>query len=413
MRKIYSLLIYLLIPLIPIYLKKRGKKNPEYLKNWHERFSWNICNQSQKPIIWFHAVSVGETRAMQKLVELFHVNNPEYQILITNMTPTGRDTAHNLYPYAIIHYVPYDINFCVKKFYQTFKPKIGIIMETEIWPNLIHFGARYGVSLYLVNARLSDKSYNGYRRFKWALMPILNKICGILCQDGKTQDNFRKLNYQGNLQVVGNTKFDLTIDKHIITKIEELKKIFGSRKIIIFASSRDGEEEVMLSNIKLKQDIIYLFVPRHPERFKIVEQLLIDRKINYQLRSLSQNIKAETQIVIGDSMGEMLAYYAISHLAIIGGSFKEYGGQNPIEAIYMEIPVIFGASMYNFADVANKILEMGCGKQVVDIGELNYEINKLLGDDSTYKQLKLNCKKFININHGASLLIYKAICNKL
>jgi len=193
MRIIYSLLLYLLAPFIPFYLKKRGKKNPDYLKNWHERFSCKIYNNSNKPLIWLHSVSVGETRAMQKMVFLLREGFPEYQLLITTMTPTGRATAKNLYPSVIVHYIPYDLDFCVRKFYQIFKPKIGIIMETEIWPNLIHYADKYKIPLYLVNARLSDRSYRGYHRFKYFILPIINKFSAILCQDENSMNNFKKL----------------------------------------------------------------------------------------------------------------------------------------------------------------------------------------------------------------------------
>lgn len=413
MRVIYSLLLYLLAPLIPIYLKKRGKKNPDYLKNWHERFSWNISNDSAKPLVWLHSVSVGETRAMQKMVFLLNEKFPDYQLLITTMTPTGRATAKKLYPFAKVHYVPYDIDFCVRKFYQVFKPTIGIIMETEIWPNLIHYADKYNIPLYLVNARLSDRSYRGYRRFKYFILPIINKVSTILCQDENSMNNFKKLNYNGRLKTIGNTKFDLIITEEIIKIAELFKGYFSGRKVVTFASTRDGEEELILNNISLDKDVLYLFVPRHPERFKLLERLLIDKNINYQLRSQNEKILATTKVVIGDSMGEMLAYYAISYLVVIGGSINDFGGQNPLEAIFMNVPVIFGNSMYNFAEIAKNLLAMNCAKQFDNINQLNELIDKILSNSQLYNDLQLNCKNFIKKYQGASLAVIDNIAENL
>lgn len=412
MRKFYSLLTYAIAPLIPLYLKKRGNKNRAYLDNWHERFGYKLHNPSNKPIIWLHSVSVGETRAMQKLVELIETNLPNYQILITNMTPTGRDAAKLLYPHAIVHYVPYDISFCVKSFYKTFKPKIGIIMETEIWPNLIHFAFNYNIPLYLANARLSDRSYKGYNRFKWALMPIINKFSGILCQDENTANNFKKLSYQGDLSIIGNTKFDLIINKDTVQCIDLFKKLFENRRVVTFASTRENEEELILNNIDLESDVCYLIIPRHPERFSVLENLLKSKKISYQKRSNNQQIENTTKVVIGDSMGEMLAYYSISYLVVIGGSFSDCGGQNPIEAIFMNVPVIFGQSMFNFADVAKNSLQTGCAKQI-NINELRQCVNDLVCNMEEYIKLKNNCNDFISKYQGASERVFSVIKQNL
>ena len=220
MRYIYSILVYLLAPFIPFYLKKRARKNPKYALFWNERFGFKLHNMSTKQIIWLHAVSVGETRAMHKLVNLLHQQYPQYQILITQMTPTGRDTAQNLYPFAILHYLPYDLPHAVHNFYRVFKPVIGIIMETEIWPNLFYGATKYNVPLYIVNARLSNKSLHGYLRFSWFIRPVLNNVTSILCQDKLSENNFSKLAYVGNLKTVGNTKFDLVLEDRVLDIIK-------------------------------------------------------------------------------------------------------------------------------------------------------------------------------------------------
>lgn len=409
---IYSFLLYLIAPLLPLYLKYRGKKNPDYLLNWNERFGINLKAPSKK-IIWIHAVSVGETRATIKLIKMLSDNFPEYQILITNMTPTGRKTAKNLFPNAIVHYIPYDLYFSVRTFYKTFKPTVGIIMETEIWPNLIWQSKSFNIPLYLANARLSDRSYKGYNRFKYLLMPVINRFKGILCQEENTLNNFKNLGYDGNLTITGNTKFDLELPENFLPTQKVLKEIIDNRKIICFASTRDGEEELILDNIDLSIDLVYLIIPRHPERFSLLAELLEKRGIRYIKRSQNKPITKDVKIIIGDSMGEMLAYYSVSELVIIGGSINNFGGQNPLEAFFMDKPVIFGKSMYNFSKIAKDSLSSGCAIQLDSVENLKSTINNLLKDSDFYYQMQANCKLFIDKYQGASQRIYDIVVRDL
>lgn len=409
---IYSFLLYLITPLLPLYLKYRGKKNPDYLLNWNERFGINLKCPSSK-IIWIHAVSVGETRATIKLIKMLSDNFPEYQILITNMTPTGRKTAKNLFPNAIVHYIPYDLYFSVRAFYKTFKPTVGIIMETEIWPNLIWQSKNFNIPLYLANARLSDRSYKGYNRFKYLLMPVINRFKGILCQEENTLNNFKTLGYEGNLTITGNTKFDLELPENFLPIQKVLKEIIDNRKIICFASTRDGEEELILNNIDLSLDLVYLIIPRHPERFSLLAELLEKRGIRYIKRSQNKPITKDVKIIIGDSMGEMLAYYSVSELVVIGGSINNFGGQNPLEAFFMDKPVIFGKSMYNFSKIAKDSLSSGCAIQLDSVENLKSTINNLLKDSDFYYQMQANCKLFIDKYQGASQRIYDIVVSDL
>lgn len=409
---IYSFFLYLVAPLLPLYLKYRGKKNPDYLLNWNERFGINLKSSSNK-IIWIHAVSVGETRATIKLIKMLSNNFPEYQILITNMTPTGRKTAKNLFPNAIVHYIPYDLYFSVRAFYKTFKPTVGIIMETEIWPNLIWQSKNFNIPLYLANARLSDRSYKGYNRFKYLLMPVINRFKGILCQEENTLNNFKNLGYDGNLTITGNTKFDLELPENFLPTQKVLKEIIDNRKIICFASTRDGEEELILDNIDLSLDLVYLIIPRHPERFSLLAELLEKREIRYIKRSQNKPITKDVKIIIGDSMGEMLAYYSVSELVIIGGSINNFGGQNPLEAFFMDKPVIFGKSMYNFSKIAKDSLSSGCAIQLDSVENLKSTINNLLKDSDFYYQMQANCKLFIDKYQGASQRVYDIVVRDL
>lgn len=408
MRVIYSILSYLAIPFIFIYLRFRARKNLKYLLHWSERFACALPHFNNDSVVCFHAVSVGEVRALAQLINLFQLKYPNYQILITVMTPTGRDIALKLYPQVKIHYLPYDIPLLIKKFYQTVKPRLLIIVETEIWPNLIYYAKKFQVKVFLINARLSSKSLQNYQRFSFFFLKIINYLDKILCQDSFSLNNFKNLGYKGELLLMGNTKFDLRV-KPNDDLIKQFNHIFQQRLVICFASTRNGEEEDFIAQLNLNQPWIYLFVPRHPERFVVVEELLLKKKINYQKRSANQPIRAEVKVVIGDSMGEMLIYLSISHLTVIGGSFKDFGGQSPIESISLAKPVIFGLSMYNFTAVSLKILELNCGLQVRSVEECITKIDVLVNNNVLYNNMAKNCLELIKQNQGASAYALKEI----
>lgn len=402
MRYLYSLLTYLILPFIPFYLLKRSRKNKDYGLYWKERFAINLKNSSDKPIIWLHSVSVGETRAMAKLVELIKIDYPGYQILITFMTPTARATILNLYKNVMIHYVPYDVPHMVINFYKIFRPKIGLIMETEIWPNLVHYAYKFKIPLFLINARLSIKSFYGYNKVKFLVSPIINNFTSILCQDESTRDNFLKLGYDKHIYITGNTKFDLVYDKTKLDSLNFLKQNTNGKKLVVFFSTRDGEEKIIFDNLPTNIDYTIIVIPRHLERFEEVKKLLLKSNIKYQKRSQHQPIQDDTVVLIGDSIGEMMYYYNICDLAVVGGSFSNNGGQNLIEPLFMDIPVIFGQSMYNFETIAKNALEFNCALQVTDMTQAFKQIDIILKDDNKYRELVSNCQKFINEYTGAS-----------
>jgi 3-deoxy-D-manno-octulosonic-acid transferase len=419
--------MYIFVLFVPLYFRTISKKDPEY-NNLHERFGLSLVNNSTKPIIWIHAVSVGETRAIAQLIELISQDYPQYQILITQMTSTGRATAANLYPNAMLHYIPFDMPHAIINFYKTFKPKLGLIMETEIWPNLIYYAKNFNVPLYLINARLSDRSYKSYSKIKFFIKPILNNFNGILCQDQLTADNFKKLGYNRNLSIVGNIKFDMLIDNskfavanflmqnlwnESLQSSNETNKLV-CKKVIVFASTRDGEEQLILDSIPLHINYLIVIVPRHPERFLLVENLIKEtKKFKYQKRSDNKPIEGDTQIFIGNSLGEMLAYYKMADIAVIGGSFANFGGQNLIEPIYMDTPVIIGQYTYNFAKVTADAIKSECVVQVGNIEECFHKINELLTNPDKYIKMVTNCSIFAKKYQGSSKRIMDIIKSEL
>lgn len=409
MRYLYSFLLYVLSPLACLYLKKRGKKNPAYNQDWNQRFGFNLKQPINKPIIWFHAVSVGETRAIAKLIELIEQKYPSYQILITHMTPTGKATAKSLYPNAILQYVPYDLPHAVISFYKMFKPKIGMIVETEIWPNLIHYAKRYNIPLFLINARLSNKSYNSYNKIKYLIRPILNQFSAILCQDELTKNNFTKLGCVNDLRIIGSTKFDLIINDKQVSLGGKLKEQIN-KKIIVFASSRDGEEKLLLNYLK-DSEYLFIIIPRHIERFSVVEDLLKENDITYIKRSDNQVMTENVNVVLGDSIGEMFFYYALSDIVIMGGSFNDFGSQNLIEPISLGKPVILGPSIFNFAEIAKNAFAANCAIQVEDMRECFKQIKLIVDSKPRYKELVNNCQLFCKNHLGASDKILDFIDN--
>ena len=408
MRYIYSICIYLLMPLILLYLKVRGKKNSDYNKYVNQRFGYRLRNPSNKPIIWIHGVSVGETRAMMKLVHLIQHEYPDYQLLLTQMTPTGRNTAISMYKNVIVHYLPYDLPLAIKNFYQIFKPKIALIMETEIWPNIIHYANKNNIPLLLLNARLSTNSFQSYLRVKSFMSSILNKIDYILCQDLESLNYFKKLGYNNNATIINNMKFDIIDSKVNSFDGNYFRQDIMDKKIVIFSSTGKSEEEMFLKCLNKSSQYLVIIVPRHPERFIEVEELIIKLDFIYQKRSSDLPILPTTQVFLGDTMGEMFSYYKMSDLALIGGSFINHGGQNIIEPLFFSVPVIFGPSMYNFLKVSNDSIQYNCSMQVCNMQEALDLIDQLLLNDNILL-LKNNCLKFIKDFTGGSDIAFDII----
>jgi 3-deoxy-D-manno-octulosonic-acid transferase len=401
MRYLYSLCLYLLSPWILFRIYKKSRNNSQYKLSWHQRFGYKLTNNCSKPIIWIHAVSLGETRALAKLVEIITTNYPQYQLLLTHTTLTGKQSAHRMYPQAILHYIPYDFPHAINNFLKTFNPKIGLIMETEIWPNLIYYAKYHKLPLYLINARLGTKSFNNYLKLKWWFRPIINQFTGIICQDENSKARFNALGYSAEIIVSGNIKFDVVDNTNRITVANFLNSKTKHKKIIAFASTQDGEEQLIINALPKNFDYIVLLIPRHPERFTNVRKLLTG--FNYQLRSTNEPIEASTQILFGDSIGEMPMYYTLADITVMGGSFVKTGGHNIIEPIYFASPVIFGPYMFNFREIAKNAISMSAGVQVTDINQCMQQITELLHNSNKYNILLNNGKDFINKYQGASL----------
>ncbi len=400
---LYILLLWLLLPLIFFRLALKSRRQPEYLQHVGERFGFYSIH-SEKPVIWLHAVSVGETRATASLVAGLKRAYPGHQILLTHATPTGRAAGEQLYGDSVLRaYLPYDYPFAVKRFFLHFKPELGILMETEIWFNLINAGSDAGVPMLLLNARMSEKSAKGYARVKRLTQNALQKLSAVAAQ---SQDDAVRLSCLGarNVSVMGNLKFDIFPPLEMLKLGALLREQFGQRrKIFLLASTREGEEALALGALQqFSPDVLLVIVPRHPQRFGEVEELLKKRGFNYQKRSENKAVPAEIQVVLGDSMGEMFAYYAACDIAFIGGSLLPFGGQNLIEACAVGKPVLIGPHTYNFKEATRLAVEAGAAVRVSDAQELMQEAQRILNDGDALEMRGKQGVMFVSSHQGAT-----------
>lgn len=400
----YTALLWLLLPYVFFHLWWRSRKQPEYLDHIGERFGrYDVrCN---KPVIWLHTVSVGETRAAATLVRGLRERYPDHQLLLTHTTPTGRAASEQLYGEDVIRvYLPYDYPFAVQRFLHHFRPRVGVLLETEIWFNLIHACHSLHMPLLLLNARLSEKSAKGYSRFPELTRAGLHELHLIAAQ---TEDDALRLASLANraVPVMGNLKFDIVPPAATLELGRQFRTRFGEqRPVFLAASTREGEEELLLNALQTLdiENLLVVIVPRHPQRFDEVAALIESHGFKMQRRSINESVAADTKVVLGDSMGEMFAYYAACDIAFIGGSLLPFGAQNLIEASAVGKPVLIGPHTYNFAQASEQAVTRGAAMQVKDTDELVHQLNLLMCDPAQRKRMGEQGERFVSDNRGAT-----------
>ena len=404
MRLLYSLTLYLLLPWALLHLVWRARRQPAYLKHVGERFGV-FPNNVPSRVIWIHAVSVGETQAAEPLIRALQARHPEHRILLSHGTPTGRQAGADLYGDRVERcYLPYDFGWASRRFLRRFRPVVGIFMETEIWPNLIQASVHSAVPVYLVNARMSEKSARGYRRIGRLTRAALSQLSRIGAQTDRDAQRLADLGAK-NVKITGNIKFDRRAPAEMLALGATLRGLFGTtRPVILAASTREGEEALILEALAGMKDpdLLIVVVPRHPQRFEEVTALAKQRGHKVQCRSENRPIEADTRIVIGDSMGEMFAYYAACDVAFIGGSLLPLGGQNLLEACAVGCPVIVGPHTFNFEDATRGAIEAGAAIRVSDAAELGSTINRLLSDPHRRRAMSEAGKRFTDAHRGAT-----------
>ena len=407
---LYTLLLYIALPFVPLKLLWRGIKQPEYLQHWGERFGFYAI-KPLKPVIWIHCVSVGETRAAAPLVKILLSQYPQYQILLTHTTPTGRATSEQLFGDDVSRvYLPYDVPFAVQNFVKHFAPKIALIMETELWFNLIDACHRQQIPQLLLNARLSAKSAQGYAKLGRLVQNGLSKLTLIAAQSNDDETRFKLLGATHTM-VAGNLKFDATAPAESEALGLQLRALLGgtNRKVLIAASTREGEEPMILDAVQ-GLDVLTVIVPRHPQRFDEVEALLKERNIPYMRRTQIQTpIPANIQVVLGDSMGELYTYYAAADVAFVGGSLLKFGGQNLIEAASMGKPILIGKYTYNFAEATKAAVQSGAASQVRDVENLREKIQFLMDNPSKREKMGQAALNFSKVSTGTTVRMMQTI----
>ena len=411
MRRLYTLVLYLMLPFALLRLLWRARRQPGYVRHVAERLGYYAA-APEAPLIWLHAVSVGETRAAEPLVRALQARHPQCRILLTHMTPTGRETGETLFGGRVERcYLPYDFPGAVARFLDHFRPRAGIMMETEIWPNLIRAGRARSIPLYLVNARLSEKSYAGYRRFAGLTRESLAGFAAVAAQ---SEDDARRLAAlgAGEVRVTGNVKFDVAPPPEQLELGQALRRGMGeARPVLLAASTREGEEALLLDALEgiAAPGLLTVIVPRHPQRFDEVARLLESRGVRYQRRSANAATPPGIRVVLGDSMGEMFAYYAACDVAFIGGSLLPLGGQNLIEACAVGKPVLIGPSTYNFAEAAELAMRAGAVIQVPDPAALAREAGRLLRDPAAAQRMAQAALAFASTHRGATARVIALI----
>ena len=399
-------------PLYKWKIKQRAQNAEAYQQECLERFG-PFQDVKNKQAMWFHCVSVGETNAAQPLIE--HYLKLGHAVLVTNTTKTGQARSKSLFlkiPYESLFqavYLPADQTSLIANFYKKYQPKLLILVETELWPNLIDQAKKFKVPCILVNARLSAKSAKGYGKVSSLTRPMLQSFDALLAQDTATQQRFIELGLEASKsEVVGSIKFDISAPEVFIEKAKQLKHDWNlaSRKIITLASTHAPEEEKLLKLLKpyLEQnpDCLVIIVPRHPERFDDVFNIAKNLNLNTQRRSLNQSIQPDTQVYLADSMGEMWLWYALSQACFVGGSLNvPGGGHNILEPMVVNVPTVIGPNYFNFQSIVDEFLQANA----IVVGHSEHEIAQLLvqclEDQIFAQQLSQHAIEVLNRNKGS------------
>lgn len=407
-RFFYSTVLYLALPFVLARLVLRGFRNSDYFRFFGERFG-HIRPTLLRPVIWLHAVSVGEVQAALPLLKRLRKDFIGYEIFVTTTTPTGRAHLERHFGHQLRHaYFPYDLPHVVRRYLNRLQPKLVLIMETEIWPNLLHHCRRRGIPTVLVNGRLSEKSARGYRRLGPVARRALQDWSLIAAKSAEDATRFEQVGADATqVRVVGNLKFDVEVDEDSFARVQALRSQLGvGRPVWIAASTRDGEEpQILEAYQKVKQaieQVLLVLVPRHPERFDKVAELVERADLAYDRRSEKNLCTGNVEVYLVDTMGELRDLYAAADVAFVGGSLVDRGCHNLVEPASLGVPVVFGWSTYNFADVAAELKACGGGEQVADSGRLAETVIKLLSDEALRRKMGVAARQLILANRGAT-----------
>jgi 3-deoxy-D-manno-octulosonic-acid transferase len=427
-RFFYNLVFTLAIPFILMRMWIRGGANPGYRQRWAERFAFFKFTGKANGIL-LHSVSVGETLAAEPLVRSLQAANPDLILTITTTTPTGSDQVQRLYAKELtsgqmVHvYLPYDLPWLMKRFIKKIQPSICLIMETELWPNIIRSCNKQQIPVILANARLSEKSAKGYAKFTKLTRPMLHGLTLIAAQHRADAERFVRLGVAENrVDVTGSIKFDISVPESAKQQGHGLKQQWGNtRLVLVLASSHEGEDNLILDSYQQLladfPELLLTIVPRHPERFDDVAALVLDRELSLIRRSEasqkgSLQVSTTTQVYLADTMGEMLPILASADIAIIGGSFIEHGGHNPLEACALAKAVVMGPSDYNFAAISQQLINQGAMQQA-NCEQLTICLKQLLERPELRAQMGAKGQQVVADNQGAVMRLTTLVSEQL
>ncbi|GJH02938.1 lipid IV(A) 3-deoxy-D-manno-octulosonic acid transferase [Paraburkholderia terrae] len=419
LRVIYNALWWLIAPLAVLRLLIRSRKERGYREHIGERFGFTRGRvpEDDTPLIWVHAVSVGETRAAQPLIEALLKARPDARILLTHMTPSGRATGEQIFGDRVLRcYLPYDMPRAVRRFLKAWRPSVGLVMETEVWPTLIDECRRADVPLVLTNARMSERSYRRAAKFGSATRGVFGGFARVLAQSPSDATRLSALGAR-NVAVLGNLKFDMSTPPELAARGHAWRAAIGSRPVWVAASTREGEEELVLQAFTALgvDDALLVLVPRHPQRFNEVLTLVEKKGLRCVRRSAwapaggaavgevaVPDLQRDVKVLLGDSMGELGAYYAASDVAFIGGSLLPLGGQNLIEACGVGVPVLIGPHVFNFTQATADAVAAGACVQVKDPADLGRVLRELFEDKARRVAMSGAASAFAARHRGAT-----------
>ena len=382
LRGLYSLAIRLALPFSLYYLIWRGLRQSEYFARWSERFAL-YRGERLRDCLWIHAVSVGEVNAAVPLLAALRARYPEQALLVTTTTPTGSARVRALWGDSVKHvYLPYDLPGAVRNFIEHFQPRLALVMETEIWPNLFAELQRRGVPVIIANARLSERSLKGYSPFAPLVRITMATVDCVAAQSEADAARYRKLGARdSSVAVTGNLKYDLPLPEGIVEQAKKWRTSWRDRPVWIAASTHPEEEAVMMDAHRAVlagyPQALLLWAPRHPDRFAAVASNCIRSGFRVRLRSVDRLPASDTEVFVIDSLGELMAFYAASDVAFVGGSLQEVGGHNLLEPAALGVPALVGPHTFNFQEITDLLIGTSAVQRVSDAQSLGMLICQL------------------------------------
>lgn len=410
LRYAYSFLMALLSPLIVVRLLWRSVSAPAYRKRLAERFAQVNFGQEAQRGIWVHAASVGETVAVVPLIKRLQSQYPGMPIVFTTTTPTGSAAVERALGESVFHcYVPLDLAVCMRAFLRQIQPKLVMLVETELWPNMLHYCGKANIPVFLANARLSEHSARGYGRLGSMARAMLKNIAFLAAQSQADADRFMTLGMnEAHVQIAGNLKYDIELPGDLAQKGQAFreKSLSVQRPVWIAASTHGGEEEIVLAAFKrVKQalpGVLLVLVPRHPERFDKVAELCVNQGFSVVRRSTGASCYAEADIFLGDSMGELMLFYAASDIALVSGSLvPNIGGHNPIEPAALKLPILMGPHVFNCSHIIEQLWSGGGALQVKSAEDLSAAVIDLLSEPVKANHMGETAYALISAHKGA------------